>query len=113
VLVEDITVPDNGRARGPERKNWGIVEGKGRTYSELDRWFREIPSASGMNDHRVVGNQVKVVGPMVPCEPWKNRMHGTSGTTSPNQAEGVLKLSFAKLDVPPRSRNSRADPPIN
>jgi len=107
-IVERHYIPDNGRAAWARRKTGGIVEGNRTTYSELDRWFPRIPSASGMNDHRVRGKstvKVWVNGDLVNMEPNARHVRGQLA----NSGRGFLEVELSQTPMSPRSR-TLADP---
>jgi len=96
-IVEDITVPDMVERRGP-KKNWGIVEGKGRRILNLTDGSENPLGEWNEMIIECVGNQVKV---------WVNGdlvNHGTECTATSGQlaiqAEGS-EVEFRKLDVTP------------
>jgi len=96
-IVEDITVPDMVKRRGP-KKNWGITEGKARRILNLtDDSEKEVGQWNAMTIE-CVGDEVKV---------WVNGdlvNHGNQCTATKGQialqAEGS-EVEFRKLSLTP------------
>jgi Domain of Unknown Function (DUF1080) len=103
VIVEDITVPDMVRRRGP-RASWGITEGKGRrimnltdsTEHALGDWNRMVVEA--------VGRTITV---------WVNGTRVNRGTNATAdrghiaiQSEGAA-VEIRKLELTPMGRSAR------
>ncbi|MBL9083098.1 MAG: DUF1080 domain-containing protein [Planctomycetales bacterium] len=96
-IVEDITVPDMEKRRGP-RENWGITEGKGRRILNLTDDSEAPPGQWNTMTIECVGDAVKV---------WVNGHlvnHGTGCTATKGrlalQAEGS-EVEFRKLELTP------------
>ena len=96
-IVEDITVPDMVKRRGP-KKNWGITEGKARRILNLTDGSEKPPGEWNRMVIECVGDAIKV---------WVNGdlvNHGTKCTASKGQialqAEGS-EVEFRKLDLTP------------
>jgi len=96
-IVENITVPDMIKRRGP-RENWGITEGKGRRILNLTDDSEKNPGDWNTMVIECVRDAVKV---------WVNGdlvNHGTQCTASKGkialQAEGS-EVEFRKLDLTP------------
>jgi len=94
-IVQDITVPDMVKRRGPE-KNWGITEGKGRRILNLTDDSEKPLKEWNEMIIECVGDEVKV---------WVNGdmvNHGTKCTATKGQlavqAEGS-EVEFRKLDI--------------
>ena len=102
-IVEDITVPDMVKRRGPE-KNWGITEGKGRRIRNLTDDSEKPVGQWNTMVIECVGDAVKV---------WVNDdlvNHGTGCTATKGQlalqAEGA-EVEFRKLDLTPIKKLSK------
>ncbi len=96
-IVEDITVPDMEKRRGP-KENWGITEGKGRRILNLTDGSEKPVGEWNNMVIECVGNTIKV---------WVNGdlvNHGTDCTASEGQialqAEGS-EVEFRKLMLTP------------
>ena len=96
-IVQDITVPDMVKRRGP-KENWGIVEGKGRRILNLTDGSEKPVGEWNRMTIECVGDSVKV---------WVNGdlvNHGTKCTATKGQlalqAEGA-EVEFRKLDLTP------------
>ena len=94
-IVEDITVPDMVKRRGP-MENWGVTEGKGRRILNLTDGSENPVGQWNSMDIECVGDAVKV---------WVNGdlvNHGTGCTATKGQlalqAEGA-EVEFRKLDL--------------
>ena len=94
-IVEDITVPDMVKRRGPKEK-WGITEGKARRILNLTDGSEKPVGEWNRLDIECLGNQIKV---------WVNGdlvNHGTGCTASKGQialqAEGS-EVEFRKLEL--------------
>ncbi|QDT11113.1 hypothetical protein K239x_31070 [Planctomycetes bacterium K23_9] len=104
-IVQDITVPNMVQRRGP-KKNWGIVEGKGRRIMNLTEGSEKPVGEWNEMVIECVGDEVKV---------WVNGdfvNHGTHCTASKGQiavqAEGA-EVEFRKLDLTPIKQLSADD----
>lgn len=102
-IVEDITVPDMEKRRGP-REKWGITEGKERRILNLTDGAENPPGEWNTMVIECVGNAVKV---------WVNGAlvnHGTNATASKGQiavqAEGS-EVEFREMTLTPVSAFSR------
>ena len=98
-IVEDITVPDMEKRRGP-REKWGITEGKERRILNLTDGSENPPGEWNTMTIECLGNAVKV---------WVNGVlvnHGTNATASKGQiavqAEGS-EVEFRKMTLMPVS----------
>ena len=96
-IVEDITVPNMVKRRGPE-KNWGITEGKARRILNLTDGSEKEPGDWNRMVIECLNDQVKV---------WVNGdfvNHGSKCTARKGkiaiQAEGS-EVEFRKLDLTP------------
>lgn len=96
-IVEDITVPDMVKRRGPQ-ENWGITEGKARRILNLTDNSEKKPGEWNTMVIECVGDEVKV---------WVNGdlvNHGSKCTATTGQialqAEGS-EVEFRKLDLAP------------
>lgn len=96
-IVEDITVPDMIKRRGPQ-ENWGITEGKGRRILNLTDDSEKKPGEWNTMVIECVRDAIKV---------WVNGdlvNHGTQSTASKGQialqAEGS-EVEFRKLELTP------------
>jgi hypothetical protein len=96
-IVEDITVPDMVKRRGPPEK-WGVTEGKARRILNLTDDSEKQPGDWNTMVIECVGDAVKV---------WVNGdlvNHGTKCTASKGQialkAEGS-EVEFRKLELTP------------
>ena len=94
-IVEDITVPDMVKRRGPKEK-WGITEGKARRILNLTDGSEKPVGEWNRLDIECLGDQIKV---------WVNGdlvNHGTGCTASRGQialqAEGS-EVEFRKLEL--------------
>ncbi len=94
-IVEDITVPDMVKRRGPKEK-WGITEGKARRILNLTDGSEKPVGEWNRLDIECLGDQIKV---------WVNGdlvNHGTDCTASKGQvalqAEGS-EVEFRKLEL--------------
>ncbi|MCH1439878.1 MAG: DUF1080 domain-containing protein [Rubripirellula sp.] len=94
-IVEDITVPDMVKRRGP-REKWGITEGKARRILNLTDGSEKPVGDWNRLDIECLGDQIKV---------WVNGdlvNHGTGCTASKGQialqAEGS-EVEFRKLEL--------------
>lgn len=101
-IVEDITVPDMEKRRGP-REEWGITEGKGRRIINLTDGSENPVGEWNTMIVECVGNAIKV---------WVNGdfvNHGYDCTASKGnialQAEGS-EVEFRKVEVTPISKFS-------
>ena len=99
-IVEDITVPDMVKRRGP-KEEWGVTEGKARRILNLTDNSEKPPGEWNNMVIECVGNAVKV---------WVNGdlvNHGTMCTASKGnialQAEGS-EVEFRKLELNPMSK---------
>ena len=102
-IVEDITVPDMVKRRGPKEK-WGITEGKARRILNLTDGSEKPVGEWNSMTIEVVKNSIKV---------WVNGdlvNHGTNCTASQGQialqAEGS-EVEFRKLDLTPISEMTK------
>ena len=102
-IVEDITVPDMVKRRGPKEK-WGITEGKARRILNLTDGSEKPVGEWNRLDIECLGDQIKV---------WVNGdlvNHGTECTASKGQialqAEGA-EVEFRKLELNPISELSK------
>jgi hypothetical protein len=96
-IVENITVPNMVKRRGPE-KNWGITEGKARRILNLTDGSEKEPGEWNRMVIECLGDEVKV---------WVNGdfvNHGSKCTAQKGkiaiQAEGS-EVEFRKLDLTP------------
>jgi hypothetical protein len=96
-IVEDITVPDMVKRRGP-KETWGITEGKARRILNLTDDSEKKPGEWNTMDIECLNDQVKV---------WVNGdlvNHGSKCTAAKGQialqAEGS-EVEFRKLDLTP------------
>lgn len=96
-IVEDITVPDMEKRRGP-KENWGITEGKGRRILNLTDGSENAPGEWNTMVIECVGDRIKV---------WVNGdlvNYGTDCTASEGriavQAEGS-EVEFRKITLTP------------
>lgn len=96
-IVEDITVPDMVKRRGPE-KDWGITEGKARRILNLTDNSEKKPGEWNQMKIECLGDEVKV---------WVNGdlvNHGAKCTARKGQialqAEGA-EVEFRKLELTP------------
>lgn len=96
-IVEDITVPEMEKRRGP-KENWGITEGKGRRILNLTDGSENPVGEWNRMVIECVANSIKV---------WVNDdfvNHGTDCTASEGQiavqAEGS-EVEFRKLELTP------------
>ena len=104
-IVEDITVPDMEKRRGP-KADWGITEGKGRRILNLtDSSEKPVGEWNSMTIE-VVGNSIKV---------WVNGdlvNYGFNATADKGnialQAEGS-EVEFRKLEIRPIKKLSRKE----
>ena len=94
-IVEDITVPDMEKRRGP-KENWGITEGKGRNIKNLTDNSENAVGEWNTMIIEAVNNEIKV---------WVNGdlvNHGTDCTADRGQiaiqAEGS-EVEFRKLEL--------------
>jgi len=101
-IVEDITVPDMEKRRGPKEK-WGITEGKARRIVNLTDDSEKPPGEWNTMIIECVGDAVKV---------WVNGdlvNHGTGCTATKGQialqAEGS-EVEFRKLRLTPTTKLS-------
>ena len=99
-IVEDITVPNMVKRRGP-KKNWGITEGKARRILNLTDGSEKPPGEWNTMVIECLGDAIKV---------WVNGdlvNHGTKCTASSGQialqAEGS-EVEFRKLALTPISK---------
>ena len=106
-IVEDITVPDMERRRGP-RKEWGITEGKGRRILNLTDGSEKPVGEWNSMTVECLGNTVKV---------WVNGdlvNYGFDSTASRGQialqAEGS-EVDFRKVVLTPITALSEEQPP--
>jgi lysophospholipase L1-like esterase len=102
-IVEDITVPDMVKRRGP-KKNWGITEGKARRILNLTDGSEKPVGEWNTMTIECVADSIKV---------WVNGdlvNHGSKCTASSGQialqAEGS-EVEFRKLDLTPISSLSK------
>ncbi len=102
-IVEDITVPDMVKRRGP-KKNWGITEGKARRILNLTDGSEKPVGQWNTMVIECVADSIKV---------WVNGdmvNHGSKCTASSGQialqAEGS-EVEFRKLDLTPISKLSK------
>jgi len=102
-IVEDITVPDMVKRRGP-KKNWGITEGKARRILNLTDGSEKPVGQWNRMVIECLGDSIKV---------WVNGdlvNHGSKCTASSGQialqAEGS-EVEFRKLDLTPISSLSK------
>lgn len=103
VIVEDITVPDMVKRRGP-KENWGITEGLGRRIINLTDGSEKSLGAWNTMMIECFGNAIMV---------WVNGTlvnHGTGATVSKGQialqAE-ESEVEFRKLELTPISALSK------
>ena len=103
-IVEDITVPDMEKRRGP-KENWGITEGKGRRILNLTDGAEKPPGEWNSMTIECVGDQVKV---------WVNNELVNLGSNCSAkkghialQAEGT-EVEFRKLMLTPINQLSEA-----
>ena len=103
-IVEDITVPDMEKRRGP-KENWGITEGKGRRILNLTDGSEKPPGEWNSMTIECVGDQVKV---------WVNNQLVNLGSNCSAkkghialQAEGT-EVEFRKLMLTPINQLSDA-----
>jgi hypothetical protein len=103
-IVEDITVPDMEKRRGP-KENWGITEGKGRRILNLTDGAEKPAGEWNTMVIECVGDEVKV---------WVNGElvnHGFDCTAQKGhlaiQAEGS-EVEFRKLELTPISELSES-----
>lgn len=96
-IVENVTVPDMVKRRGPE-KNWGVTEGKARRILNLTDGSEKEPGEWNHMVIECVGDEIKV---------WVNGdfvNHGYDCTAQKGkiaiQAEGS-EVEFRKLDLTP------------
>jgi len=101
-IVEDISVPDMERRRGPKEK-WGVTEGKARRILNLTDGSEKPAGEWNMMVIECLGNSVKV---------WVNGdlvNHGFDCTADQGQialqAEGS-EVEFRKLELTPISEFS-------
>ncbi len=99
-IVEDITVPDMVKRRGPQ-ETWGVTEGKARRILNLTDDSERKPGEWNTMVIECVGDEVKV---------WVNGAlvnHGSKCTATKGQialqAEGS-EVEFRKLDLTPITR---------
>jgi hypothetical protein len=105
-IVEDITVPDMEKRRGP-KENWGITEGKGRRIINLTDSSEKPLGEWNTMTIECVENAIKV---------WENGdlvNEGTNCTASKGQialqAEGS-EVEFRKVELTPIQKLSAASP---
>jgi len=103
-IVEDITVPDMEKRRGP-KENWGITEGKGRRILNLTDSSEKPLGEWNTMIIECVGNSIKI---------WENGdlvNEGTNCTASKGQialqAEGS-EVEFRKVVLTPIGKLSAA-----
>lgn len=101
-IVEDITVPDMVKRRGPE-KDWGVTEGKARRILNLTDGSEKKPGEWNKMTIECLKDEVKV---------WVNGdlvNHGSKCTASKGQialqAEGA-EVEFRKLELTPITKLS-------
>lgn len=100
-IVEDITVPDMQRRRGP-RANWGITEGKGRRISRLPS-ARERPLGDWNRiEIEAVGRTitVRLNGALVNRGTTATADHGRIAVQSEGAAVEIRRLDLTPLRAP-------------